>query len=381
MIGFGGKNAARGRCRAQGRAIVLHIYIRTGRGPCFHAKLTNMSKIWQIATCAVLCAVLLPAGANGQVFDVVGTRASGMGGAFVGVADDASAVYWNPAGLAAGSYFSLVLDGGEREAIPDVGPRGSKRSSFLVSATIPALGLSYYRLQQAFAVPDVLLPTEDDALFSPPTHLRVDTLVTHHAGVTVVQSILPAVAIGSTLKVVHGVASTQLGELGNVEAALDADPSDARGTTQIDMDFGVMATMGRLKAGVTVRNLREPGFTSTDGRVITLDRQARAGVSYALLAGLTLASDFDLLESTDAFGERRDAAFGVEARLAQRAWVRSGYRLNTAGADGLDEGRDRRALTFGGTFAATASVMVDGLVISGGDHSGRGWGISARFVY
>ena len=31
-----------------------------------------------------------------------------MGGAFVGVADDASAVYWNPAGLAGGAYFSLL---------------------------------------------------------------------------------------------------------------------------------------------------------------------------------------------------------------------------------------------------------------------------------
>ena len=29
-----------------------------------------------------------------------GARALGMGGAFVGVADDASATYWNPAGLA-----------------------------------------------------------------------------------------------------------------------------------------------------------------------------------------------------------------------------------------------------------------------------------------
>ena len=30
----------------------------------------------------------------------VGARALGMGGAFVGLADDASAGYWNPAGLA-----------------------------------------------------------------------------------------------------------------------------------------------------------------------------------------------------------------------------------------------------------------------------------------
>ncbi len=34
--------------------------------------------------------------ASAQGFEAVGTRALGMGGAFVAVADDASAVYWNP---------------------------------------------------------------------------------------------------------------------------------------------------------------------------------------------------------------------------------------------------------------------------------------------
>ena len=33
-------------------------------------------------------------------FAGVGVRAMGMGGAFVGVADDFTAMYWNPAGLA-----------------------------------------------------------------------------------------------------------------------------------------------------------------------------------------------------------------------------------------------------------------------------------------
>src|SRR3989304_5776865 len=36
-----------------------------------------------------------------------GTRAMGMGGSFVAVADDASAVFWNPAGLARLSYGQL----------------------------------------------------------------------------------------------------------------------------------------------------------------------------------------------------------------------------------------------------------------------------------
>jgi hypothetical protein len=304
-----------------------------------------------------------------------------MGGAFVAVADDASAVYWNPAGLAVGSYFSLVLDGGVRRAVPDEGPRGETQSSFLIAATMPAFGLSYYRVRSAVAAPAVLLQPVEGPVLTQATHLRVDTLVTNHAGITLVQSLLPNVSVGSTLKVVRGVAATGFGELGDAEDALDADTPDGEGTTRIDLDFGVMATVRKLKAGLTVRNLREPEFTSPEGRTLKLERQARAGVSYALLAGLTLAADFDLLETDSAFGERRDAAFGLEARLARRAWLRSGLRVNTVNPAGDQDGGARRAITVGGTFAATASVMVDGLVISGGDEAGRGWGVSARFVY
>jgi hypothetical protein len=340
-----------------------------------------MNKIWQFAAVLAALGWLLPAGANAQTFDVVGTRAAGMGGAFVGVADDASAVYWNPAGLAMGSYVSLLMDGGVRDAVPDAGSRGMQRSSFLIAATMPALGVSYYQLRHSFAVPATLLPPASATVVAEPTHIRVDSLITHHAGVTFVQSILPQVAVGSTLKVVHGIASTQFSELGDVEAALERDDPDGRGTTKFDMDFGLMATTGHLQFGLTVRNVTEPEFTSTDGRALELERQARAGVSYAVLAGLKVAADFDLLEVDDAFGDRRDAAFGFEARVARKGWVRSGYRFNTADANGPSDFRDRRAFTFGGTFAATASVMVDGLVISGGDQSGRGWGISARFVY
>ena len=49
------------------------------------------------------CLLALPVQASAQSLDTIGTRAQGMGGAFVGVADDASAVYWNPAGLAGGA--------------------------------------------------------------------------------------------------------------------------------------------------------------------------------------------------------------------------------------------------------------------------------------
>ncbi|MBN1302413.1 MAG: outer membrane protein transport protein [Melioribacteraceae bacterium] len=42
---------------------------------------------------------LQPLLANGLSLNSIGTRALGMGGAFVGLANDGSAIYWNPAGL------------------------------------------------------------------------------------------------------------------------------------------------------------------------------------------------------------------------------------------------------------------------------------------
>src|SRR5688572_20259568 len=86
--------------------------------------------------------------AAAQSFDGPGARAAGMG-AFVAVADDASAVYWNPAGLASGAYFSLVLDRTEGDSTPDGGDRGAKRSSWLLALSAPVVGLSYYRLRSS----------------------------------------------------------------------------------------------------------------------------------------------------------------------------------------------------------------------------------------
>ena len=50
----------------------------------------------------VLLALVVSASvmANGLSLNSIGTRALGMGGAYVGLADDPTAIYWNPAGLA-----------------------------------------------------------------------------------------------------------------------------------------------------------------------------------------------------------------------------------------------------------------------------------------
>ena len=54
-----------------------------------------------LSALAVVIVLPIMAMANGLNLNGLGTRAQAMGGAFVGVADDFSAVFWNPAGAAA----------------------------------------------------------------------------------------------------------------------------------------------------------------------------------------------------------------------------------------------------------------------------------------
>jgi len=65
-----------------------------------------------IAVFALLLPLSLPLSVHAQTFGGVGTRADGMGGAFVAVADDASAGYWNPAGIATGATVDLQVSAG-----------------------------------------------------------------------------------------------------------------------------------------------------------------------------------------------------------------------------------------------------------------------------
>src|SRR5215831_18017258 len=58
-----------------------------------------------------IAALALPTPARAQlVFESVGMRALGMAGAFVAVADDATATFWNPAGLPSGGPAGMTLE-------------------------------------------------------------------------------------------------------------------------------------------------------------------------------------------------------------------------------------------------------------------------------
>lgn len=317
--------------------------------------------------------------AGAQTFDTVGTRAAGMGGAFVAVADDSSAAYWNPAGFAAGNLFTMVLDRRTVRVNPGSPEGAGSGSGLLVSLGMPALGLSYYRLRSTILTPvaPATAAVADGRKAIAVDELRLDTLITHHSGATLVQTIAPGVAVGATLKLVRGVASSTIVPDGDRDALLgDATELSGRGSTKFDADIGVMATSGGLKVGLTVRNLSQPEFrTGVDGSgVLSLRRQARAGIAVTPSEGWVVAADLDLNRTRDSLGDARCFAAGSERRMGRKAFVRGGLRLNTAGPR-------NPAVAAGGSYAIAGSLLIDAQVTGGSDRAQRGWGVSARFVY
>lgn len=310
----------------------------------------------------------LAAAASAQTFDAVGTRAAGMGGAFVAVADDASAAYWNPAGFASGAIMSLVLDRSastRSEAGPDPGGR---QSGWLLALGAPALGLSYYRLRSVDLQQAAVAAGEAPLL-------RAERLVTHHAGATLVQSIGGGIAVGATLKMVRGQVSSATAPVSRRGDLLEEGGGSAgEAGSRFDADLGVMAVLGRLKAGVTLRNATEPSFRgAAGGPTLSLARQARAGISVTPLTGWLVAADMDVTGPVRPSGARRFAV-GAEGRVHRRLVIRGGVNAAASG--------DRRTgASAGASLAATASVLIDASVTGGSGGAPRGWGIAARVGY
>jgi hypothetical protein len=282
--------------------------------------------------------------AEAQPVDTVGVRAQGMGGAFTAVADDASATWWNPAGLAGGSYFSSVLEYGHLPNPDDGTVKG-------ISIAFPALGLSYYRLPISEMRPAT--STGQGAA------IRQDQGTLSELGVTVGQSLGNHFVIGSTLKVLNA------------------------GQLRGGLDLGGMVSFGMARVGLSVRNVTEPRF-GEGANALVLKRQARAG--FALSTGPrgaigtgAVAVDADLTTTVTAAGEQRRVAVGGEIWTTQRVLgLRGGVSRNLVGSE--------ETLLSGGASVAfrrqrSLTSYVDGQVTGGSDETSRSWSVGLRLTF
>jgi len=273
------------------------------------------------------------AGAGGM--EVLGVRAQGMAGAFVAVADDATAAYWNPAGLGTGDFVSLAIERSHVGLPPSAGGDAPALRSGAVLIGTPPLGAGYYRLGSTHVVP-----------------------------VTVVQSFGDYVNVGGAVKGVWG------------------EGIDGRTHARLDADLGVMLRTETVRVGLVLRNLAEPTFgpevIAFGGNRYRLERHARLGVAVFPLDGLTLAADVDLttldagsVSMPPGDGRRRALAVGAEQKVAPRLVVRGGVRAQTI--DGA-----RPSASGGASIALTASLWADVQATGGGDRADRSWTIGLR---
>ena len=302
-------------------------------------------------------------------------RALGMGGAFVAVADDATATYWNPAGLVTGSLVSAIAEvaRGEIEEAPLGGSPlisgFAGRGSTLVALGTWPVGMTFYRLSDATA--RVVGPGTD-------TVAALRRLTTTHVGLNLLHSLTSDLHIGATLKYVHGSAGQEL-RLPAPDDPLDAARDlDTRGSSRFDVDAGVMLDLPRVKLGLTGRNLFEPEFDSTDDLArLQLPRQVRAGVALRATETLIVSVDADLTRTPDVVtGDWRSLAAGAEQRFWQdRAAVRGGARFSTTGDT-------RPVLTTGGSIALKSGLFADGYAAIGLERAAPdGFGVGVRMVF
>ena len=305
---------------------------------------------------------------HAQVFETVGARALGMAGAFVAVADDATANYWNPAGLT-GVFFSGVLDVQRIDTRLDPVPthrHGTSDLTTFASLASPTLGLSYYRLR-SWRVVRAAAGVEADTA-------SLTSLVTHHAGVTLVQPFGPGLTVATVVKAVRGTAAVGSGDsAAPIQTLFDQTSAlSGRSTTRLDLDVGVMLGVGAVTVGFVGRNLREPEFDLSDNDAVRLRRQFRAGLAVRPTGSLVVAVDADLSITATAAGPRRAIAVGAEQRLG-RLVVRAGGRLN------IEADTPEPIGALGLSLELLSGVWLDGQVTGGRDDGDRGWGISTRF--
>ena len=319
-----------------------------------------------------------------QIAEITGSRALGMAGAFVAVASDSSATWWNPAGLAAGPFLDVAMATNRVETSQELPAWRHKIASLAIGT--PPIGFGYYR----FRITDIrpFDPTGSSAADREDRRaVPVRSLSASQVGVTLVRTLIPGVHAGTTVKYVRGTLrqtrgdpATAPSELLRLGESLDSGNSEGR----FDLDIGVLVVTGPLRLGARMRNVLEPQFESATSEsvgngMLQLPREFRVGAAFdpeaATGVPLVVALDVDAVRYESVSGVRRVVALGGEQWLFdKRLGIRAGARANTVGARG-------KAATAGVSVAVRPGLYLDGHAVRGGSDEEAGWGLAARVSF
>ncbi len=233
-----------------------------------------------------------------------GARPAGMGGTFVGIANDINALYWNPAGLTSIEQTELV----------------ATYTQLIAGIMTGYVGFAYpmKRMNSTLGAAMTYLTTEGIEIRDDYGILQNNKSVINNIAVSLVysQQIIPLVSVGANIKYIAETYGTAQG--GGIAADLSA----------------LLRIMDTLSAGINIQNLGTGIKVGTS--VDPLPMTIKLGAGYLLLKNtLTLGFDLEL-------PAQRPVEFhlGAEYLIGDRFFIRAGYGgdVNFAELKGLTVG-------------------------------------------
>jgi len=292
-------------------------------------------------------------------------RVTGMSNAYTAVADDAYAIYYNPAGLA-------LLDRAEvattySQLVTGLSDNSSVQNSFIAYAQpisdgrygVGGIGWNYFSLDSIY---------RESSLFMSYAHRLTPT-----------NSTWPIVYGGVSAKYLYrslnpgAIANNSISSSGQIQVGVPDPLLQFGSKSNFDVDLGLLANVApRWDVGFQTQHFFAPNIAFTPGQTDILQRTYKFGGAYRTPFS-TLAADFDLVPSPVGTMER-DLNVGVEKWLPTLLYGSFGLRAGLGyGTDdyrqvtvGLSYRLRRLQVDYGfvmpvGSFASTTGTQRIGL--------------------